>query len=96
MTRSLDATAWEAKAAEIRAVIARRRFYDATKAALIAVLEGQSYRQAAEAHGVRWRDLHRAARTVPGLREAHLRAWQRSWGQTVPSVWRQHLQGVEE
>ena len=81
--------------ADLRAAIERRHFSKTTKAALLAVLEGQSYRQAAGAHGARWRDLHRAARTVPGLCEAHLRAWCGSWGSGFPAVWRQHLRRVE-
>ena len=75
----------------LRTAIQDRRFSPAMKAALLALLEGQSYRQAAEAHGARWRDVHRAAGTVPGLREAHLRAWCGSWGPSFPTVWRRHL-----
>ena len=78
----------------IRAAIQQRRFSAPMKAALLAVLDGESYRNAAEIHGARWRDLHRAASTVPGLREAHLRAWRASWGDSFPEVWRRHIDGI--
>jgi hypothetical protein len=78
----------------IRAAIQRRRFSAPMKAALLAVLDGESYRNAAEIHGARWRDLHRAAATVPGLREAHLRAWRASWGDSFPEVWQRHIEGI--
>jgi hypothetical protein len=36
------------------------------------VLEGESYRSAAEAEGIDSSDVHRSAKSVPGLIDAHL------------------------
>ena len=73
-----------------------RRFAEPMKAALLAVLHGDSYRIAADKCGLDHRDVHRAAKKVPGLREAHLRAWGESWGAALPEMWEHHLQGLRK
>jgi hypothetical protein len=80
----------------IRAAIDRRRFGDPMKAGLRLLLEGHSYRHAAELAGVDYRELHRNAKTVKELREAHLRAWRDSWGRAFPSMWRRHLAPLDK
>lgn len=75
----------------ILAEIEGRRFWLAMKRALRRVLDGESYRAAAEAEGVGFRELHRNAATVPGLRAAHLVAWREHWGRAFPAVWRHHV-----
>ena len=76
----------------IREQIDRRRFQRPMKQALRRVLTGQSYREAAAAEGVDHSYLWRAAGSIRGIREAHLRAWQESWGDRFPQVWEQHLE----
>ncbi len=51
---------------------------------------------AADKFGLDHRDLHRAAKKVPGLREAHLRAWGESWGAAFPEMWEHHLEGLRK
>lgn len=80
----------------IRAAIEARRFSPAMKRALGRVLEGESYRAAAAGEGVGWRELHRNAATVPGLKAAHLEAWRESWGRAFPAVWRRHVANLTE
>jgi hypothetical protein len=75
--------------------IDRRRFGEPMKRALRRVLNGESYRQAAEAEGIDHADVYKAAKSIPGLREAHLKAWRESWGPAFPKVWRQHLERIE-
>lgn len=84
----------EAKQAReaIRAAIEARRFGPAMKRALGRLLEGESYRAAAGAEGVGWRELHHNAASVPGLRAGHLEAWRDHWGRAFPAVWRHHIQ----
>ena len=52
--------------------------------------------EAAKAEGVDYRELHRNAGTVPGLREAHLRAWRASWGEAFPELWEHHLARLDD
>ncbi len=66
------------------------------KRALGRVLEGESYRAAAAAEGVGWRELHRNAATVPGLRGQHLETWRDRWGRAFPAVWRQHIRAFDD
>ncbi len=72
------------------------------KSALRRVLAGESYRLAAEAEaeaeaeGVGWRDVHRNAGTISGLREAHIETWHADWGEKFPPLWRHHLRGESE
>lgn len=66
------------------------------KRALVRLLEGASYRQAAAGEGVGFRELHRNAATVNGLRAAHLRAWRDRWGGAFPSVWRHHVRELDD
>ena len=40
--------------------------------------------------------MARAAKTVPGLEEAHLRAWRASWGEQFPTMWQQHIRHLDE
>ncbi len=79
----------------IRDQIDRRRFGRPMKQALRRVLIGESYRQAAEAEGIDHADLWKAARSVHGLREEHLRAWRASWGDEFPREWKQHVERLE-
>lgn len=65
------------------------------KQALRRVLCGESYRGAAAAEGIDHAYLWRAARTIPGLCEAHLRAWRASWGNEFPPEWQHHLSRLE-
>ncbi len=74
-----------------REAIKARRFSPKMKAALSAVAAGDTYRRAAERAGVDYRDLHKNAKTVPGLRELHLEEWERSLGPAFPKMWRHHL-----
>jgi hypothetical protein len=73
----------------------RRRFGPRMKRALMRVFEGESYRSAAEAEGIDHADVFKAARSIPGLRESHLRAWRDGWGEAFPSAWRHHLARIE-
>jgi hypothetical protein len=71
------------------------------KRALRLALEGESYRRAAELAGLRsHQDVARAAKTIPGLEEAHLRAWKAAWekqfGEPLPALWQQHVRRLEE
>ena len=90
----MDATADERD--RIRAAIEARRFSAAMKAALGRVLNGEPYRKAAAGEGVGWRELHRNAGTVSGLREAHKRAWLADWGAAFPATWRHHVRDLDE
>lgn len=76
--------------------IEARRFSPAMKRALARVLAGESYRKAAEAERVGWRELHRNAGTVEGLRDAHRRAWRDGWGRAFPAVWQHHVKDLED
>ena len=76
----------------IREQIDHRRFRRPMKQALRRVLCGESYRGAAAAEGVDPSYLWRATGSIGGMREAHLRAWQESWGDRFPQVWEQHLE----
>jgi hypothetical protein len=64
--------------------IDRRLFGEPMKLALRRVLNGESYRQAAEAEGIDHADLWKAACSIPELCEEHLRAWRASWGRRLP------------
>jgi hypothetical protein len=75
--------------------IDRRRFGEPMKRALRRVLNGESYRQAARTENIDHADVFRAAKSIPGLRDAHLRAWRDRWGAAFPSTWRQHLERIE-
>ncbi len=80
----------------ITAAIEARRFSQRMKRALCRVLNGESYRIAATCERVGFRELHRNAATIPGLREAHLIAWRDDWGADFPPTWRQHLRDLDE
>jgi len=80
-----------AQKGSIREQIDRRHFQRPMKQALRRLLTGQSYREAAEAERVDHAYLWRAAGSIGGLREAHLRAWRDRWGAEFPPEWRQHL-----
>ena len=80
----------------IREQIDSRRFQRPMKQALRRLLNGQSYREAATAEGVDHSYLWRAAGSIPGLRDAHLRAWSAKWGNELPVEWRHHLNRLEE
>ena len=73
----------------------RRRFKPATRQALTGVLAGESYRQVAAANGLDYRDVFKAAKTVPGLQERHLAEWRRLWGSDLPAHWQHHLAHIE-
>ncbi len=83
---------------KLRQAIDQRRFSEPMKSALKALLDGDSYRTAAEKAGVEYRQVHRNAGTVAGLREAHLLAWRDDWEKYggLPEMWRQHLKRLEE
>lgn len=87
----MSETAAKPDPAAIREEIEGRRFGQRMKRAFGRVLDGESYRAAAAAEGVGFRDLHRNAATVTGLRAAHLEAWRASWGSAFPTVWQQHV-----
>jgi hypothetical protein len=72
-----------------------RKFGEPMKRALRRVLEGESYRHAAAAEGIDHSDVHRSAKSVPGLIEAHLAAWRDGWSEAFPAVWRRHLKRIE-
>ena len=80
----------------IAAAIEARRFSDPMKRALRRVPKGESYRPAAMAEGVGFRELHRNAKTVPGLQRAQKRAWVDRWGTAFPSVWRHHVADLDD
>ena len=83
--------------AELTAEIETRGFGDRVQRALLLVLEGEAYRHAAELAGLRsHQDVARAAKSVPGLEEAHLWAWRMSWGKQFPAMWRQHVRHLDE
>ena len=46
--------------------------------------------------GVGYRELHRNAATVAGLKAAHLQAWREGWGKAFPAVWQQHVRDLDE
>jgi homospermidine synthase len=75
--------------------IDRRRFGRPMKQALRRVLIGESYRAAAAAEAVDHADLWKAATSVTGFCEEHLRAWRASWGDEFPPEWQHHLNRVE-
>jgi len=79
----------------IREEIERRRFGPAMKRALARLLDGDTYRAAAEAEGVDWRSLHWNAGHVDGLREARLIAWRDACGDSFPPLWQHHLRGLD-
>ena len=64
--------------------------------ALQRLLKGETYRKAAEGEGVGYRELHRNASTVTGLRDAHLIAWRDDWGADFPPTWRHHVRDLDE
>ena len=67
--------------------IERRRFSRPMKRALVRLLQGQTYRAAATAEGVDFRNLAKNAKSVVGLRDSHLAAVRSRWdqeGRTVP------------
>ena len=80
--------------AAIHAAIDGRRFGPSMKQALHDLLgsDGFTYRQVGEINGVDWRGLHRNAKSVPGLPEAHLRAWRDWWGKSFPTLWKHHFE----
>ncbi len=84
--------------AAIHAAIDKRRFGARMKQALHDLLgkDGGSYRIAAWSNGVDHRELHRNAKTVPGLREAHLRTWRDWWGDAFPTMWKHHLEKPDQ
>ena len=83
--------------AQIAEEIERRWFGPRMKKALLMVAEGQSYRLAAKASGLRsHQDIARAAKTIPGLQRGHVRAWRASWGKEFPEMWRHHLRDLDE
>jgi hypothetical protein len=79
----------------IREHIDYRRFGRKMKQALRRVLVGESYRAAAAAEGIDHADLWRAAGSIPGMCEEHLRAWRASWGDEFPPVWEHFLDRPE-
>ncbi len=79
----------------IREEINRRRFGIPMKQALRRVLNGESYRQAAAAEEIDHADLWKAATSIEGLCEEHLRAWRESWGDEFPPEWQHHLDRLE-
>jgi hypothetical protein len=50
----------------------QRQFGEPMQRAMLRVFKGESYRSAAAAEGIDHSDVHRSAKTVPGLIEAHL------------------------
>jgi hypothetical protein len=77
--------------------IERRWFGPRMKHALRLVLQGESYRRAAELAGLKsHQDVARVAASIPGFQELHLRAWRASWGKEFPNVWRQHVKHLDE
>ncbi len=80
----------------ISEAIRERHFSEPMKRGLVRVLKGQSYRRAAADEGIGYRELHRNAKTVPGLVELHLEAWRKSWGRDFPSLWRHHIERREK
>lgn len=80
----------------ITTAIEARRFSGPMKAALRRVLKGESYRKAAEGEGVGYREVHRNASTIKGLRDAHNRAWRDGWGRAFPALWRHHVRDLDE
>ena len=89
----LEASTTDAPVAQqrIQDAIDHRGFSPRMRRALKRLLESESYRWAAQSEGVDWRDLHANAKRVRGLAEAHLVAWQRSWGEAFPPMWSRHL-----
>jgi hypothetical protein len=79
----------------IREQIDRRRFGRRMKQALRRVLIGESYRAAAAAERIDHADLWKAATSITGLCEEHLRAWRNSWGDEFPPEWQHHLDRLE-
>lgn len=79
----------------ITSAIEARRFSKPMKAALQRVLKGETYRDAAKGEGVGYRELHRNASTVTGLRDAHKQAWRDGWGGAFPAVWRHHVRDLD-
>ncbi len=61
------------------------------KQALRRLLAGESYREAAAAERVDHAYLWRAAGSIGGMREAHLRAWRERWGDEFPPQWQHHM-----
>ena len=93
----LEASTTDAPVAQqrIQDAIDHRGFSPRMKRALKRLLEGQSYRWAAQSERVGlWRDLHANAKRVRGLVEAHLVAWRQRWGEAFPSMWNRHLKRV--
>jgi len=64
------------------------------KRALQRVLNGESYRAAAEAEGIDHADLWKAATSITGLCDEHLRTWRESWGDEFPPEWQHHLKKI--
>ena len=77
--------------------IERRWFGPRMKQALRLVLEGKSYRHAAELAGLKsHQDVARAVASIPGFREVHLRSWKASWGEQFPEMWRHHVARLDQ
>ena len=79
----------------LRELIDGRRFGKPMKRALRRVLAGESYREAATAEGIDHADVWQAARSISGLRQEHLRAWRKRWGDKFPKEWQQHIDRLE-
>ena len=81
----------EVTAEELAQRLSGRRFHEPMRQALELVRRGESYRAAADAEGVDYRELHRASSSVPGLLDHHRVAWRVGWGDRFPGIWDRHL-----
>ena len=81
---------------DLRVTIDRRGFSPRMKEALKLVLNGESYRSAAERTGVGYREVYRNAASIGELRDAHKLMWLELWGDDFPPLWQHHLEEPQD
>ena len=80
----------------LRDEIDSRGFSQNMGTALKLVLDGESYRAAAEQTGVGYREVYRNAASVGELRDAHKLMWLELWGDDFPPLWQHHLEDPQD
>ncbi len=81
---------------DLRDEIDSRGFGPNMKTALKLLLDGESYRSAAEQTGVGYREVYRNAASVGELRDAHKLMWLELWGDDFPPLWQHHLEDPQD
>ena len=81
---------------DLRDAIDSRGFDPNMKTALKLLLDGESYRSAAEQTGVGYREVYRNAASIGELRDAHKLMWLELWGDDFPPLWQHHLEDPQD